>query len=546
MDDQVLASWKDGPAKQAIVDFVSSTTREGPAFVPAADRIATFDNDGTLWVEQPLPPQFDFVFGKWADEIRADPSLAARQPYKALVEKDEAFFEGAATQDPQVVATLQEGFARSWAGTTPDEFDAQVREWLQTARQPKLGLRYDALVYKPMLELFALLAGHDFRVFVCSGGGRDFMRVFAEETWGILKENVIGSAAEYRYTDGKIVRDAQMLGSLDMGPGKPEHIFAQTGRLPVFAGGNADLDIEMLDAAAFALLVNHDDDEREFAYTKGAERSLAQAKELGWTVVSMKHDWTTIFGKAEAGSRMSELTAIDTLIDPDDAAIKRAHEWNARMRESVPDGFELDATHQPHITTLQRYVHTAELDHACEAVEQTLADTDVAALSYRAMAIRHADWGIAGQGYAALLEILATTRRPGSGFAGPCSSATATSAGSEGRAAAITRQASITSSRPRRRRSCSGSHRTLPPPAGVATTATVLASRLRTRGKGSRCSRRSSGDRTPRSRGSRSGSLATRAASVSDCRRRRGSTRYRPPSPAQGPSFPARTPGSSA
>jgi hypothetical protein len=112
--------------------------------------------------------------------------------------------------------------------------------------------------------------------------------------------NLIGSAAEYRYTDGKIVRDAQLLGSLDMGPGKPEHIFAQTGRLPVFAGGNADVDIEMLEAAAFALLVKHDDDEREFAYTNGAERSLARAKELGWTIVSMKHDWTTIFGKSEA------------------------------------------------------------------------------------------------------------------------------------------------------------------------------------------------------------------------------------------------------
>ncbi|HEY1247983.1 MAG TPA: HAD family hydrolase [Nitrososphaera sp.] len=300
MDDQMLASWIDGPVKQAIVDFVTSATREGPAFVPAADRVATFDNDGTLWVEQPLPPQFDFVFGKWVDEIKADASLAAQQPYKALVEKDKAFFEGAATQDPQVVATLQEGFARSWAGTTPDEFDAQVREWLQTARQPKFGLPYTDLVYKPMLELFAFLDAHDFRVFVCSGGGRDFMRVFAEEIWGILKENVIGSAAVYRYTDGKIVRATQMLGTLDMGPGKPEHIFAQTGRLPVFASGNADVDIEMLEAAAFPLLVNHDDKEREFAYTKGAERSLARAKELDWTVVSMKNDWTTIFGKAEA------------------------------------------------------------------------------------------------------------------------------------------------------------------------------------------------------------------------------------------------------
>ncbi len=154
---------------------------------------------------------------------------------------------------------------------------------------------YVELVYKPMLELLDFLKAHGFRVFVCSGGGRDFMRVFAEETWGIYKENVIGTAAEYSYTDGKIVRAEHALGGLDVGPGKPEHIFAQTGRLPAFAGGNADVDIEMLTSARFALLVNHDDEEREFAYTNAAEKSLAKAKELGWTVVSMKNDWSTVF-----------------------------------------------------------------------------------------------------------------------------------------------------------------------------------------------------------------------------------------------------------
>ena len=136
---QVLASWRDGPARQAIVEFVTSTTKEGPGFVAVADRIATFDNDGTLWVEQPMPPQFDFVFRKWAQEIKADPSLAGQQPYKAIIEKDPAFFQGVATQDPEVVATLEKGFARSWAGTTPDEFEAQVRDWLETVNQPKFG-----------------------------------------------------------------------------------------------------------------------------------------------------------------------------------------------------------------------------------------------------------------------------------------------------------------------------------------------------------------------------------------------------------------------
>ncbi|WP_211232979.1 HAD family hydrolase [Solirubrobacter soli] len=274
---------------------MTSATRDGPTFIPEADRIATFDNDGTLWVEQPAPPQLDFVFRKWAAEIEADPSLAAQQPYKALIEKDEAFFEGVATQDPDTVATLLEGFTRSWAGTTPDEFDAQVHEWVRTVKQPKLGVPYVELVYQPMLELFAYLQDHEFRVFVCSGGGRDFMRAFAETTWGIRKENVIGSAAGYTYADGRIVRSDQLVGGLDLGPGKPEHIFAQTGRLPVFAGGNADVDIEMLACAKFALLVNHDDAEREFAYTKAAEKSLATAEQQGWTVVSMKNDWVTVF-----------------------------------------------------------------------------------------------------------------------------------------------------------------------------------------------------------------------------------------------------------
>src|SRR4249920_1081942 len=206
MADPTLPSWREGHTKQAIIDFVARSTTPGPGFVAVADRIATFDNDGTLWVEQPLPPQFDFVFRKWAEEIKQDPSLAEKQPYKAIIAKDPAFFQGVATQDPEVVGTLLAAFARSWKGTTPAEFEAQVREWLETVKQPKLGLRYIELVYKPMLELLDLLRAHEFRVFVCSGGGRDFMRVFAEETWGFYKENVIGTAAEYTYTDGKIVR----------------------------------------------------------------------------------------------------------------------------------------------------------------------------------------------------------------------------------------------------------------------------------------------------------------------------------------------------
>jgi len=295
MHTPALPSWSDGPAYRAIVDFVTSATTEGPGFIAPADRIATFDNDGTLWVEQPAPPQFDFLLRRWAKEAQDDPALASEQPYKAIIERDMAFFEGLAVQDPTVVMTLEKAMARSWAGTTPDVFEAQVREWVDTVKQPKFGIGYTKLVFKPMLELFDYLKANDFRVFVCSGGGRDFMRVFAEEAWGIPKENVIGSASAYAFTDGKLVRSDQMLGALALGPGKPEHIFAHTGRLPVFAGGNADVDIEMLTVASFAMLVSHDDAEREFAYTKGAEKSLAKAGELGWTVVSMKNDWASVF-----------------------------------------------------------------------------------------------------------------------------------------------------------------------------------------------------------------------------------------------------------
>jgi len=295
MPERALPSWNDGEAKEAILGFVKRATTKGSDFVVPADRIATFDNDGTLWVEQPMPPQFDFVFGHWAEEIEADPSLAEKQPYKAIIERDPAFLQGVATQDPETIKALLEAFGRSWNGTTPQQFEAQVRGWLQTAKQPKLGVLYAELIYRPMLELFDLLRANEFRVFLCSGGGRDFMRVFAEETFGVYKENVIGTAAEYRYTDKGIVRGDQALGTLDVGPGKPEHIFAQTGRLPLFAGGNADVDIEMLSAAKFSVIVSHDDEEREFAYTSGAAASFAKAKELGWTVVSMKNDWKTVF-----------------------------------------------------------------------------------------------------------------------------------------------------------------------------------------------------------------------------------------------------------
>jgi phosphoserine phosphatase len=269
-----LVSWKDGKAKQAILDFIDTVTTNGSSFVEPSDRIATFDNDGTLWVERPMPPQFDFLFQTWAKEAHDDPSLASEQPYKAIIEKDVAFFQGVVTQDPKVVMPLEQAAAHSWAGTTPEAFDAQVKDFFDNKKHSKFDVGYTKLVYQPMLELIKFLRENDFRVFVCSGGGLDFMRVISEKAWGIYKEDVIGSAAQYEYKDGKIIRTNTMLGGLALGPGKPEHIFARTGRLPLFAGGNGDVDIEMLETAKFALFVNHDDDDREYVYNQGAEKSL--------------------------------------------------------------------------------------------------------------------------------------------------------------------------------------------------------------------------------------------------------------------------------
>ena len=294
-NEDALKSWNDGPAKQSILDFLKSSTEEGPNYVKPADRIATFDNDGTLWVEKPMPVQLDFLFRVFAIAAQNDPSLASKQPYKAILERDETFFQKALEQNPKAIMALEDAFAREWSGKTPDEFEAEVKEFFATVKQEKFAANFTELVYKPMLELFDLLKNYEYRVFVCSGGGRDFMRIISEETWGIFKENVIGTASEYEYNNGTLKRDDKVLGGIDLGPGKVEHIFAQTGRLPVFAGGNGDGDIEMLESAKFRLFIRHDDGEREYAYENGAEKLFAIAKEKNYTIVSMKNDWKEIF-----------------------------------------------------------------------------------------------------------------------------------------------------------------------------------------------------------------------------------------------------------
>ena len=261
-----LKSWNDGPVKHSIIDFLNSSVEEGPNYVKPEDRIATFDNDGTLWSEKPLPVQLNFVIRAFVKTAKKDPSLVNNQPYKSILKKDESFLQKVLTQETDAIVSLEDAFAREWAGTTPDEFEAEVKEFFATVKPDKFASNFTELVYKPMLELFELLKDYEYRVFVCSSGGRDFMRIISEETWGVFKENIIGSASKYEYNNGKLKRLDKVLGGIALGPGKVEHIFARTGRLPVFAGGNSDLDIEMLESAKFKLFINHDDNDREYAY----------------------------------------------------------------------------------------------------------------------------------------------------------------------------------------------------------------------------------------------------------------------------------------
>lgn len=295
MSTSPLGSWNAGAAKRAIVEFVTSAAAEGsPGFVPPMDRVAVFDNDGTLWVEKPAPVQTAFILGKLAARVAADPTLADERPYRAIIDGDESFFHALAAQDPDAVTSMAEAIGSAWEGTTFGEYEAEAARYVASWRHERFGVPYTGLVYQPMLELFDYLRAYGWRLFVCSGGGRDFMRVICEDTWGLPRENVIGSAPEFAYRDGVLVRRAALHGPVAIGPGKPEYVLARTGRLPCFAAGNDDVDVELLQSARFALLVVHDDDVREYAYDDCARRARATAERAGWTTVSVKNDWNTV------------------------------------------------------------------------------------------------------------------------------------------------------------------------------------------------------------------------------------------------------------
>jgi phosphoglycolate phosphatase-like HAD superfamily hydrolase len=300
-----LDSWRDGPAKSTIVDFVRRVTTEGPDYVAPEERIAVFDNDGTLWVEKPAYVQLDFLVRRLAEQAVADASLAERQPYAAAVSGDLAWFGDAVTKhyngDDSGLKVLAEGIFSAYQGLTVEQHAEKVQAFFATARHPTLDRAYTSCGYTPMAELLAYLEAHGFVNYIASGGGRDFMRPVTAAMYGIPPERVIGSSVGLDFADGHLVTTSRPE-FLNDGPVKAVRIWGRTGRRPIFAAGNSNGDIEMLqftDAApglSMSLLVLHDDAEREFDYTAGAERALEHAETNGWTVASVRNDWVTVFG----------------------------------------------------------------------------------------------------------------------------------------------------------------------------------------------------------------------------------------------------------
>lgn len=299
----LLPSWRDGASKQAIMKFVADVTRAGsPTFVSPAERIAVFDNDGTLWSEKPLYFQFIFLIDQVKAAAPAHPEWKNDPVYKALVAKDYAALAG---QEKQLLKLV--GIANS--GMTVDDYDKTIRGWLAKERHPTLNRPYTELVYQPQLELLAYLRANGFKTFIVSGGTIEFMRVFAERAYGIPPEQVVGSSQVVRYEmlDGKpaLVREPK-LDFVDDGAGKPVGIYREIGRRPILAFGNSDGDQQMLQytgagsGSHLELLVHHDDAAREFAYDRQSkvgklDKAWDEAISNGWIVVSMRNDWATIY-----------------------------------------------------------------------------------------------------------------------------------------------------------------------------------------------------------------------------------------------------------
>ncbi|PYL81134.1 MAG: haloacid dehalogenase [Verrucomicrobia bacterium] len=300
-----LSSWNDGPTKQAIVAFVAKVSKEGsPDFVPPAERIATFDNDGTLWCEQPMYFQLFFALDRVKTLAPQHPEWKTKEPFASLLKGD---VKGALAGGEHAILEI---IVATHAGMTTAEFEKIVADWIATAKHPKFKRPYTECIYQPMVELLAYLRANGFKTFIVSGGGIEFMRPWTEKVYGIPPEQVVGSSIKTKYEmrDGKpVLMRLPEMNFIDDKAGKPVGINEHIGRRPIAAFGNSDGDQQMLEwtqagsGARLMMLVHHDDAAREFAY--GAESKIGtfsdalmvEAKKDGWTVISMKDDWKTIF-----------------------------------------------------------------------------------------------------------------------------------------------------------------------------------------------------------------------------------------------------------
>ncbi len=299
-----LPSWNEGATKAAIITFVQDATNEqSPGFIPVADRIATFDNDGNLWAEQPMYFQLFFAIDRVKELAPEHPEWATEQPFQAVLENDmETLLQSGERGLLQLVMA-------SHAGVTTDEFETIVAEWLATARHPKYDKPFNELIYQPMLELLQYLRANDFKTFIVSGGGVEFMRVWVEEAYGIPKDQVVGSSikTEFDYNDGDpVIRRLPEIDFIDDKGGKPVGISKFIGRRPVLASGNSDGDLQMIqyatggDGLRLGLYLHHTDAEREFAYDREShigrlDKGLDEAAANGWTVIDMAKDWKVVF-----------------------------------------------------------------------------------------------------------------------------------------------------------------------------------------------------------------------------------------------------------
>ncbi|MDZ7581786.1 MAG: HAD family hydrolase [Deltaproteobacteria bacterium] len=302
--NDALSSWNDGRTKQAIVQFVEEvTTKGGPKFVHPAERIAVFDNDGTLWAEQPIYFQLAFALDRVKALVPQHPEWKDQEPFKSALADDLA---GVAAGGEKGLLAL---IAATHGGMTSAEFDKTVKEWVAAAKHPRFQRPYTDLVYQPMLELLAYLRANDFKTYIVSGGGIEFVRAFAEPVYGVPPEQVIGSSVKTRYEvrDGRpVIERLPEIDFIDDKAGKPVGIHKFIGRRPLMAFGNSDGDFEMLEwttsgpGPRFALIVHHDDAVREWAYDRESpigrlNRGLDEGPQRGWVIASMQRDWQRVY-----------------------------------------------------------------------------------------------------------------------------------------------------------------------------------------------------------------------------------------------------------